>query len=154
MTQNNCFVDLEITCTGLPEINKFGHYDPTDCTNQKVTHGSNCTLICDPGFEVKGPTVKTCGGKKSGVWSNRSKLPKCVGKPFHRRKIEFFFRLDPKQARHKFILIFLDVTPPIIVCPNSFSVPMLEDDDFAIVKIFPAPNVTGARSNVLEKFRM
>lgn len=76
---------LEIMCAGLPEISKFGHYDPTDCTNQKVAHGSNCTLICDEGFEVKGPTVKTCGGKKSGVWSNRSKLPKCVGKPFHRK---------------------------------------------------------------------
>lgn len=57
----------------------FGHYDPTDCTNQKVVHGSNCSLICDPGFEVKGPAVKTCGGKKSGIWSNRSKLPKCIG---------------------------------------------------------------------------
>lgn len=57
----------------------FGYYDPTDCTNQKVVHGSNCTLICEEGFEVKGPTVKTCTGKRSGVWSNRNKLPKCVG---------------------------------------------------------------------------
>lgn len=65
-------------CSGLPQVN-FGTYDPTDCTNQKVEHGSNCTLICEPGFEVKGPAVKTCGGKKSGVWSNRNKLPKCVG---------------------------------------------------------------------------
>lgn len=70
---------LEIMCSGLPEV-KFGHYDPTDCTNQKVVHGSNCTLQCDAGFEVKGPIIKTCGGKKSGIWSNRSKLPKCVGR--------------------------------------------------------------------------
>lgn len=68
----------EILCSGLPEVT-FGHYDPTDCTNSKVVHGSNCSLICDSGFEVKGPTIKTCGGKKSGIWSNRSKLPKCVG---------------------------------------------------------------------------
>lgn len=64
-------------CFGLPEV-AFGYYDPTDC-NQKVVHGSNCTLMCAPGFEVKGPAVKTCGGKKSGVWSNRNKQPKCVG---------------------------------------------------------------------------
>lgn len=57
----------------------FGRFDPSDCQDQKVVHGSNCTLICEPGFEVKGPTVKTCGGKKSGIWSNRNKHPKCVG---------------------------------------------------------------------------
>ncbi|XP_031635123.1 sushi, von Willebrand factor type A, EGF and pentraxin domain-containing protein 1-like isoform X2 [Contarinia nasturtii] len=103
----------QIMCSGLPEVS-FGYYDPTDCTNQKVVHGSNCTLICDPGFEPKGGLkIKTCGGKKSGVWSNRSKLPKCV-----------------------------DVTPPSLMCPQNFSVPMIEDDDHALVKIFPAPNVT------------
>lgn len=36
-----------------------------------------------------------------------------------------------------------DVTPPTLTCPLPFSVPMIEDDDFAIVRIFPAPNVTG-----------
>lgn len=71
-------IDLEITCFGLPQV-PFGYYDPTDCQDQKVVHGSNCTLICEPGFEVKGPTVKSCGGKKSGIWSNRNKHPKCVG---------------------------------------------------------------------------
>lgn len=44
----------EILCSGLPEVT-FGHYDPTDFTNSKVVHGSNCSLICDSGFEVKGP---------------------------------------------------------------------------------------------------
>lgn len=28
-------------------------------------------------------------------------------------------------------------------CPDGFSVPMLDDENYAIVKIFPAPNVTG-----------
>lgn len=36
-----------------------------------------------------------------------------------------------------------DVMPPTIICPQNFSVPMVDDDDYAIVKIFPAPNVTG-----------
>lgn len=65
-------------CFGLPKV-AFGYYDPSDCHDQRVAHGSNCTLQCAPGFEVKGPTVKTCGGKKSGIWSNRNKQPKCVG---------------------------------------------------------------------------
>lgn len=78
-----CFIGTEIICSGLPEV-AFGQYDPTDCTNQNVVHGSNCTLVCEPGFEVKGPAVKQCGGKKSGIWSNRSKLPKCVGNLTHR----------------------------------------------------------------------
>lgn len=33
--------------------------------------------------------------------------------------------------------------PPTLICPENFSVPMLDDDDIAIVKIFPPPNVTG-----------
>lgn len=68
-------------CTGLPAV-KFGLYDPSDCTDPKVVHGTNCTLTCDPGFDVKGPSVKSCGGKKSGIWSSRSKQPKCIGKLF------------------------------------------------------------------------
>lgn len=71
----------EILCSGLPAV-KFGLYDPSDCTDPKVVHGTNCTLACDPGFDVKGPLVKSCGGKKSGIWSSRSKQPKCIGKLF------------------------------------------------------------------------
>lgn len=69
---------LEILCNALPPVN-FGSYDPTDCSDQKLAHGTNCTLICEPGFEVKGPSSKICGGKKTGIWSNRNKQPKCVG---------------------------------------------------------------------------
>lgn len=72
------FSVLEILCPTLPEV-KFGQYDPTDCTSQKAVHGSNCTLSCDAGFEVKGPSIKSCAGKRTGVWSNRNKIPKCVG---------------------------------------------------------------------------
>lgn len=36
------------------------------------------------------------------------------------------------------------MTPPLLFCPQNFTVPMIEDDDYAIVKIFPAPNVTGS----------
>lgn len=73
---------IEILCSALPPVN-FGQYDPTDCTDQKLAHGTNCTLICNSGFEVKGPSSKMCGGRKTGIWSNRNKQPKCVGKWSH-----------------------------------------------------------------------
>ena len=57
----------------------FGGYDPTDCAVQKALHGSNCTIVCPDGFDVKGPAMKTCTGRRTGVWSNRNKTPKCVG---------------------------------------------------------------------------
>lgn len=71
--------EAEILCSALPSVS-FGQYDPTDCTNQKMSHGTNCTLVCDVGFEVKGPSSKICGGKRTGIWSNRNKHQKCVGK--------------------------------------------------------------------------
>lgn len=126
-------IALEIMCTGLPQV-AFGYYDPSDCQDQKVVHGSNCTLICASGFEVKGPTVKTCAGKKAGIWSNRNKHPKCVGNCSSCLSIELC-------NDNRFMLS--DVMPPTLMCPENFSVPMLEDDEIAIVKIFPPPNVTG-----------
>lgn len=69
----------EILCPALPKI-PFGDYDPTDCSEQKIAHGFNCTIKCPFGFEVKGgPSVKSCGGKRTGVWSNKNKSPKCIG---------------------------------------------------------------------------
>lgn len=84
----------------------FGQYDPTDCTNQKVVHGSNCTIVCDRGFEVRGPAVKACGGKKSGIWSNRNKLPKCVGECYP-KAIERSEIWIQKQNSHKPVILLL-----------------------------------------------
>lgn len=92
----NRFLILEILCASLNEV-AFGQYQPSDCTEQKIMHGTNCTLTCAEGFEMKGPAVKTCGGKKTGIWSNRNKHPKCVGndrlsncKNFHYKKVSRF----------------------------------------------------------------
>ncbi|KAG4075716.1 hypothetical protein HA402_003541 [Bradysia odoriphaga] len=104
----------QILCPALPKI-AFGEYEPTDCSEQKIAHGFNCTIICPFGFEVKGgPAVKTCGGKRTGVWSNKNKSPKCI-----------------------------DVSPPTIECPENFTVFMESDRSYSIVKEFPQPNVTG-----------
>lgn len=77
----------------MPEVN-FGQYDPTDCTDQKIAHGTNCTLICAPGFEAKGTLIKTCHGKKTGVWTNRNKFPKCVGSFIMKLKMIVDFLTD------------------------------------------------------------
>lgn len=70
---------VEILCPALPKI-PFGEYEPSDCGEHKTAHGFNCTITCPFGFEVKGgPAVKTCSGKRTGVWSNKNKTPKCIG---------------------------------------------------------------------------
>lgn len=99
-------------CPTLPKL-QFGEYDPADCTNHKSAYGSNCTVVCHPGFEVKGPNNKLCGGKRSGIWSNKSKAPKCV-----------------------------DVTPPQLECPANYSIPLEPNDNFALLKEFKPVEVS------------
>ena len=45
------------------------------------------------------------------------------------------------ELNFKITLSLSDVTPPILLCPDSFSVPMATDDNFAVVKVFPPPEV-------------
>lgn len=55
-------------------------------------------------------------------------------------------RYERRTDNHReLIIIFLhtDVTPPELTCPKSFVVKMSDDDNFAIVQIFPDPDVTG-----------
>lgn len=119
-------------CPSLPIV-LFGDYDSTDCTEQKIAHGYNCTINCKSGFEVKGNPVKLCGGKRTGTWSNRNKQPKCVGKWINHL---FVFLLTTFQY-------FEDVTPPTIICPEGFSVPLADDSNEATVTYFPSPQVMG-----------
>ncbi|KXJ84393.1 hypothetical protein RP20_CCG009862 [Aedes albopictus] len=102
----------QILCSPLPKI-PFGEYDPTDCAEQKSAHGSNCTLICNFGFELKGgPSTKSCGGKRNGVWTQKTKTPRCV-----------------------------DITPPHLMCPNNYTLPMHDDFSYALVKRLNRPYV-------------
>lgn len=39
-----------------------------------------------------------------------------------------------------------DTLPPDLICPEDFTVAMGDDSDYALVKIFPPPNVTGNRA--------
>ncbi|GAB0087495.1 sushi, von Willebrand factor type A, EGF and pentraxin domain-containing protein 1 [Sergentomyia squamirostris] len=102
----------QIFCTKLPKI-PFGSYDPTDCDVNKSTHGTNCTIICEDGFELKGPGIKSCTGKRNGFWTHKNKHPKCV-----------------------------DVTPPTLSCPEDFSLNLEASENYAVVTRVPLPNVT------------
>uniref|UniRef100_A0A182NDP0 Sushi, von Willebrand factor type A, EGF and pentraxin domain-containing protein 1 n=1 Tax=Anopheles dirus TaxID=7168 RepID=A0A182NDP0_9DIPT len=94
-------IDTECTFTG------------TDCKRPvSSAFGTNCTLICDFGFEMKGgPSTKQCGGKRTGTWS-KQKTPRCI-----------------------------DVAPPYIECPGNYTVLMDDDYPHALVRRLQQPYV-------------
>uniref|UniRef100_A0A182QJ86 Sushi, von Willebrand factor type A, EGF and pentraxin domain-containing protein 1 n=1 Tax=Anopheles farauti TaxID=69004 RepID=A0A182QJ86_9DIPT len=101
----------QILCPALPKV-AFATYDPTDCAESKSAFGTNCTLICDFGFEMKGgPSTKQCGGKRTGTWS-KQKTPRCI-----------------------------DVAPPYITCPGNYTVLMDDDYPYALVRRLQQPYV-------------
>lgn len=67
-------------CDPLPLPSKFGYYFPSNCTENKSAYSAVCYFICPDGFVVKGPTHKTCQGRRTGTWSNRKKKSSCIGK--------------------------------------------------------------------------
>lgn len=101
----------QIVCSPLPRI-PFGQYDPTDCDESKSSHGTNCTIQCLDGFELKGPTAKVCNGKRNGVWSNKNKNPKCV-----------------------------DVTAPNITCPANYSLVLEATESHVVIKELKQPTI-------------
>lgn len=92
----------------LPKI-PFGSYESDDCFEQKSPYGTNCTITCDEGYELKGSAVKNCGSvnNRVGVWSQKSKIPRCV-----------------------------DVTPPKIQCPEDYSVELSGNKSFVLLSSF------------------
>nr|XP_040233470.2 sushi, von Willebrand factor type A, EGF and pentraxin domain-containing protein 1-like [Anopheles coluzzii] len=101
----------QILCPALPKV-AFATYDPTDCAESKSAFGTNCTLICDFGFEMKGgPSTKQCGGKRTGTWS-KLKTPRCI-----------------------------DIAPPYIECPGNYTVLMDDDFPHALVRRLQQPYV-------------
>lgn len=102
----------QILCPALPNI-PFGIYDPADCEGSKSSLGTNCSISCIEGFQLKGPSLKTCNGKRNGVWSNKNKHPKCI-----------------------------DVQAPNITCPENYTVPMEMNETYALVMQLRAPLVS------------
>lgn len=53
---------------------------------------------------------------------------------------------EKKKNKNHFLIdiaIIPDVTPPNLICPEEFSVPMSDIENYATVKIFPPPLITG-----------
>lgn len=104
---------VEILCHPLPSI-PFGSYNYEECEESKSPYGTNCTLTCQEGFEIKGPSSKTCGGTRNGAWSQKSKVPRCV-----------------------------DIEPPKLVCPKNYTIE-LKDKSFVLLSSFePLQSVEG-----------
>ncbi|ETN64776.1 hypothetical protein AND_003471, partial [Anopheles darlingi] len=101
----------QIVCPALPAV-PYGTYEPTDCATSKSAFGTNCTLVCDFGFEMKGgPSTKQCGGRRTGVWS-KSKTPRCV-----------------------------DIAPPFLECPGAYEVLLEDDYPYSVVRRLQQPYV-------------
>jgi sushi, von Willebrand factor type A, EGF and pentraxin domain-containing protein 1 len=96
----------EILCQPLPKI-PFGSYSSEDCTDQKSFYGTNCTISCEEGFEVKGPSFKNCVGNRNGAWTQKNKIPRCV-----------------------------DVMPPIISCPDDYLIELNGNKSYVLLSSF------------------
>lgn len=106
----------------MPQIAN-GKFDSDNCFETKTMYGSNCTLTCNEGFEIKGPSIKTCGGTRNGVWTPKNKIPRCI-----------------------------DVSPPKIVCPDDYKIEIPGNDSFVILSSFEMPKEISDNSEDEVKF--
>ncbi|XP_011690241.1 PREDICTED: sushi, von Willebrand factor type A, EGF and pentraxin domain-containing protein 1-like [Wasmannia auropunctata] len=68
-----------VKCDPLPQIAN-GDITPEICTGPgKVPFATNCTITCNEGFALEGPTGRTCIGR-TGIWSQRHRVNRCVDK--------------------------------------------------------------------------
>lgn len=106
-------LNSEILCPPLPKI-PFGSYNYEECHEAKSPYGTNCTLTCQDGFDIKGPSVKSCAGTRNGAWSQKAKIARCV-----------------------------DIEPPVIVCPKNYTIE-LKEKSFVLLSTFePLQSVEG-----------
>ncbi|XP_012529984.1 sushi, von Willebrand factor type A, EGF and pentraxin domain-containing protein 1 isoform X2 [Monomorium pharaonis] len=68
-----------VKCEPLPQIAN-GDIIPEICIGPaKIPFATNCTIACNEGFVLEGPTVRSCTGH-AGVWSQRHSVNRCVDK--------------------------------------------------------------------------
>lgn len=105
-----------IMCPAFKSI-PYMIFDPPECAEHKSSFGRNCSFSCEFGFELRGPVVKVCQGKKNGIWSHKLKMPKCV-----------------------------DVMPPNLVCPENYTIQIEAKKDHILLtelNILPPVSVQG-----------
>jgi CUB/sushi domain-containing protein len=108
----------------LPKIPN-GNYDTDECFEQKSPFGTNCTITCDDGFELKGPTTKTCESKngRNGVWSQKNKVTRCA-----------------------------DILPPNIICPDNYTLELSGNKSFILLSSFHPLKVMEGNENIISQF--
>ncbi|KAL6256847.1 hypothetical protein P5V15_011783 [Pogonomyrmex californicus] len=68
-----------VKCEPLPQIVN-GNITPEICTGPaKVSFATNCTITCNEGFVLEGPSSRSCTGR-TGIWSKRHSVNQCVDK--------------------------------------------------------------------------
>ncbi|EFN68310.1 Sushi, von Willebrand factor type A, EGF and pentraxin domain-containing protein 1 [Camponotus floridanus] len=92
-----------VKCEPLPRIAN-GNIIPEICTGPaKVSFAINCTIICDGGFTLEGPSSRSCSGR-IGIWSHRHNVNRCI-----------------------------DKIPPLIKCPADIVVETVKGRNYAYV---------------------
>ncbi|KAM0734376.1 Sushi, von Willebrand factor type A, EGF and pentraxin domain-containing protein 1 [Formica fusca] len=92
-----------VKCEPLPRIAN-GNIIPEICTSPaKVSFATNCTIICDKGFVLEGPSSRSCSGR-TGIWSQRHNVNQCV-----------------------------DKMPPLIKCPSDIVAETVKGRNYAYV---------------------
>ncbi|XP_034934877.1 sushi, von Willebrand factor type A, EGF and pentraxin domain-containing protein 1-like [Chelonus insularis] len=116
----------QIKCDPLPKIAN-GVISPEECLSaKKLTFGFTCTIKCNPGFRLKGPSIRKCTGSR-GLWSQRKRTSRCV-----------------------------DDTPPQIICPDNatwstipeksyslptWSIPSVSDNSDEGIQVWSKPHI-------------
>ncbi|KAG5311324.1 SVEP1 protein, partial [Acromyrmex insinuator] len=68
-----------VKCEPLPQIAN-GDITPEICIGPaKVPFATNCTITCNEGYILEGPTDRMCIGR-TGIWSQRHSVNRCVDK--------------------------------------------------------------------------
>lgn len=122
---------LEIKCPKLPQISN-GQIEPKSCTTGKQPYGQNCTIICNEGFKIDGPSVKMCTGNH-GLWDSKLDDTVCKG------KINW---TSIRVTLVIIVLLILDVTPPNIYCPDNITTSTLLGKKFGLTS-WIQPEVIG-----------
>lgn len=86
----------------MPQI-KYGKIEPSSCTVGRQDFGKKCTVICNKGFKIKGPSEKRCDGEH-GTWDSKYEETTCV-----------------------------DEEPPRLECPKDINITSIPGNKFGYV---------------------
>ncbi|CAH1779630.1 unnamed protein product [Owenia fusiformis] len=71
-TKTHC---VDISCPRLPKV-QYGVIYPETCVQSSQRFGTECEYTCAPGFEVRGPSSRTC--ENNDKWTDHSIQTECI----------------------------------------------------------------------------